>query len=39
MPELTQSGAWLPLVFLGLMGIAMMAYVILDHPAAPCGRT
>ena len=30
MTELTQPGGWLPLVFLGLMGIAMMAYVILD---------
>jgi cytochrome d ubiquinol oxidase subunit II len=30
MTELSQPGAWLPLVFLGLMGIAMMAYVILD---------
>jgi cytochrome d ubiquinol oxidase subunit II len=30
MPDLSQPGAWLPLVFFGLMGIAMMAYVILD---------
>jgi cytochrome d ubiquinol oxidase subunit II len=30
MPELSQPGAWLPLVFLVLMGIAMMVYVILD---------
>ena len=30
MPELSQPGAWLPLVFLGLMGVAMLAYVILD---------
>jgi cytochrome d ubiquinol oxidase subunit II len=30
MPELSQPGGWLPLVFLGLMGIAMMAYVVLD---------
>lgn len=30
MPELSQPGGWLPLVFLALMGIAMMAYVILD---------
>lgn len=30
MPELTQPGAWLPLVFFVLMGVAMMAYVILD---------
>lgn len=30
MPELSQPGAWLPLVFLCLMGVAMMAYVVLD---------
>jgi cytochrome d ubiquinol oxidase subunit II len=30
MPELTQPGGWLPVVFLALMGIAMMAYVVLD---------
>ncbi|HYD97297.1 MAG TPA: cytochrome d ubiquinol oxidase subunit II [Noviherbaspirillum sp.] len=30
MPELSQPGAWLPLVFLLLMGVAMMVYVILD---------
>jgi cytochrome d ubiquinol oxidase subunit II len=30
MPELSQPGGWLPLVFLGLMGVAMLAYVILD---------
>lgn len=30
MPELSQPGGWLPLVFLALMGFAMMAYVILD---------
>ncbi|NML61861.1 cytochrome d ubiquinol oxidase subunit II [Massilia sp. RP-1-19] len=30
MPDLSQPGALLPLVFLALMGIAMMAYVILD---------
>ena len=30
MPELSQPGGWLPLVFFGLMGVAMMAYVILD---------
>jgi cytochrome d ubiquinol oxidase subunit II len=30
MPELSQPGGWLPLVFLALMGVAMMAYVILD---------
>ncbi|MGH8808874.1 MAG: cytochrome d ubiquinol oxidase subunit II [Noviherbaspirillum sp.] len=30
MSELSQPDAWLPLVFLALMGIAMMAYVVLD---------
>lgn len=30
MPDLTQPAGWLPVVFLALMGIAMMAYVILD---------
>jgi cytochrome d ubiquinol oxidase subunit II len=30
MPELSQPDAWLPLAFLALMGIAMMAYVVLD---------
>ena len=25
-----QNGGWLPVVFLGLMGIAMLAYVVLD---------
>lgn len=30
MPDLTQPDAWLPLVFFVLMGIAMMAYVVLD---------
>ncbi len=30
MPELSQPGAWLPLVFFCLMGVAMLAYVILD---------
>lgn len=30
MPELSQPGGWLPLVFLGLMGVSMLAYVILD---------
>ncbi len=30
MPDLTQPAGWLPLVFLALMGVAMMAYVILD---------
>jgi cytochrome bd ubiquinol oxidase subunit II len=30
MPELTQPGGWLPLVFMGLMGLAMLVYVVLD---------
>jgi cytochrome d ubiquinol oxidase subunit II len=30
MPDLSQPAGWLPLVFLALMGVAMMAYVILD---------
>lgn len=30
MPDLSQPAGWLPLVFLALMGFAMMAYVILD---------
>jgi cytochrome d ubiquinol oxidase subunit II len=30
MPDLTQPAGWLPLVFLALMGLAMLAYVILD---------
>lgn len=30
MPELSQPGGWLPVVFLALMGISMLAYVILD---------
>ncbi len=30
MPDLSQPAVWLPLVFLALMGVAMMAYVILD---------
>ena len=30
MPDLTQPAGWLPVVFLALMGVAMMAYVILD---------
>jgi len=29
-PELSSFDAWLPLAFLGFMGIAMLAYVILD---------
>ncbi|MCC6072937.1 cytochrome d ubiquinol oxidase subunit II [Massilia sp. GCM10020059] len=30
MPDLSQPAGWLPLVFLALMGVAMLAYVILD---------
>lgn len=30
MPELDQPGGWLPLVFMVLMGIAMLVYVVLD---------
>jgi len=30
MPELTQPGGWLPVIFLGLMGLSMMIYVVLD---------
>lgn len=30
MPDLTQPAGWLPLVFLALMGVSMLAYVILD---------
>lgn len=30
MPELLAEGGWLPVVFLLLMGIAMLAYVVLD---------
>ena len=30
MPDLTQPAGWLPVVFLALMGLAMLAYVILD---------
>ena len=30
MPDLSQPAGWLPLVFLALMGFAMMADVILD---------
>src|SRR6267142_2589019 len=30
MPELSQPAGWLPLVFMGLMGLAMLAYVALD---------
>ena len=30
MPDLTQPDGWLPVVFMALMGLAMLAYVILD---------
>src|SRR5581483_2552693 len=30
MPELSQPGGWLPLVFMGLMGLSMLIYVVLD---------
>jgi cytochrome d ubiquinol oxidase subunit II len=30
MPELSHPAAWLPLVFMGLMGLAMLVYVVLD---------
>jgi len=30
MPELSQPGGWLPLVFMALMGAAMLVYVVLD---------
>ena len=30
MPDLTQADAWIPLVFFGLLGISMLAYVVLD---------
>ncbi|ABM35816.1 cytochrome d ubiquinol oxidase subunit II [Polaromonas naphthalenivorans] len=29
-PNLTQAAGWMPIVFLGVMGLAMLAYVILD---------
>lgn len=29
-PDLSQNGAWLPLAFMIMMGVAMVAYVILD---------
>ena len=30
MPDLTQAAGWMPIVFLVVMGLAMLAYVILD---------
>jgi cytochrome d ubiquinol oxidase subunit II len=29
-PDLSQPAGWLPIVFMGIMGLAMLAYVILD---------
>jgi cytochrome bd ubiquinol oxidase subunit II len=29
-PDLTQAAGWMPMVFLAVMGLAMLAYVILD---------
>ena len=29
-PDLTEAAGWMPIVFLGVMGLAMLAYVILD---------
>ena len=29
-PDLSQPAGWLPIVFMGVMGLAMLAYVILD---------
>ena len=29
-PDLTQPAGWMPVVFMGVMGLAMLAYVILD---------
>ena len=30
MPDLSAPAGWLPVVFLLLMGVAMLAYVVLD---------
>ena len=30
MPDLTQPAGWLPLVFMGVMGLAILVYVVLD---------
>ena len=30
MPDLSQAAGWMPIVFMGVMGLAMLAYVILD---------
>jgi hypothetical protein len=29
-PDLTQAAGWMPMVFLVVMGLAMLAYVVLD---------
>ena len=29
-PDLSQPAGWMPIVFMGVMGLAMLAYVILD---------
>ena len=29
-PDLAQAVGWLPIFFLGAMGVAMVAYVVLD---------
>lgn len=29
-PDLAQAAGWLPIFFLGAMGVAMVAYVVLD---------
>lgn len=30
MPDLTQPAGWLPLVFMAVMGLAILIYVVLD---------
>jgi cytochrome bd ubiquinol oxidase subunit II len=30
MPALTTFNDWLPVIFMGVMGLAMLAYVVLD---------
>ena len=29
-PDLSQAAGWMPIVFMGVMGLAMLAYVIMD---------
>jgi cytochrome d ubiquinol oxidase subunit II len=36
-PDLTQAAGWMPIVFLGVMGLAMLAYVILAGYALGVG--